>query len=143
MDGALQTQGIDLACDRLGCRQGANLQTIKISEKAVSVSEQNCISIQVIQLSYDRPGSRCSRPLFSISNMLANFQEISLLADSQMHSTPDAHAYEEPNPNYTYHAVLKYHSSDICTDKSASQRLCQSAHARQCRHLPSRSNLEL
>jgi hypothetical protein len=86
MDGALQTQGIDLACDRLGCRQGANLQTIKISEKAVSVSEQNCISIQVIQLSYARPGSRCSRPLFSISNMLANFQEISLFADSQMHN---------------------------------------------------------
>jgi hypothetical protein len=47
---------------------------------------------------------------------------------------PDAHAYEEPKPKLYNHAVLKYRSSDICTDKSASQRLYQSAHARQCRH---------
>src|SRR5271163_3459201 len=43
----------DLACDRLGCRQGriygrSRYQRKKgIREKAVSVSEQNCISIPV------------------------------------------------------------------------------------------------
>ena len=56
------------------------------------------------------------------------------IRDSQMHSTSNAHAYEKPNPNLYNHAVLKYCSSDICTDKSASQRPYQSAHARQCRH---------
>lgn len=140
MDGALQTQGIDLACDRLGCRQGANLQTIKVSEKKqYQLSEQNCISIQVIQLSYARPGSRCSRPLFSISKYACKFpRDISNCrhpsATARCTALPTPTLMRNPNPNYTNHAALKYRSSDICTDKSASQRPYQSAHARQCRH---------